>query len=71
MTVVWCKVNAFLLTLCQSITKKSDNYIFYGKLVNHVKYGIQFQVDNYERCMPEEKDSIIEFLESDLFPGIG
>ena len=48
-----------------------DNYIFYGKLVNHEKYGEQFQVDNYERVKPEEKDSIIEFLTSGLFPGIG
>ena len=48
-----------------------DTYMFYGKLVNHPKYGEQFQVDNYERVKPEEKDSIIEFLTSGLFPGIG
>ena len=48
-----------------------DTYMFYGKLVNHEKYGEQFQVDNYERCKPEEKDSIIDFLTSGLFPGIG
>ena len=48
-----------------------DNYIFYGNLVNHEKYGEQFKVDSYERCKIEEKDSIIEFLTSGLFPGIG
>ena len=48
-----------------------DNYIFYGKKVNHEKYGEQFQVDYYERCKPEEKESIIEFLTSGLFKGIG
>ena len=48
-----------------------DTYMFYGKLVNHPKYGEQFQVDSYERVKPEEKDSIIEFLTSGLFPGIG
>ena len=48
-----------------------DKYLFYGKLVTHPKYGEQFQVDNYERCKPEEKDSIIEFLTSGLFKGIG
>ena len=48
-----------------------DTYIFYGKLVHHEKYGEQFQVDSYERCKPEEKDSIIEFLTSGLFKGIG
>ena len=48
-----------------------DTYLFYGKLVTYPKYGEQFQVDNYERCKPEEKDSIIEFLTSGLFKGIG
>ena len=48
-----------------------DTYQFFGKLVQHEKYGEQFQVDHYERCKPEEKDSIIEFLTSGLFKGIG
>ena len=48
-----------------------DTYLFYGKLVHHDKYGEQFQVDSYERCKPEEKNSIIEFLTSGLFKGIG
>ncbi len=48
-----------------------DTYIFYGKCVLHDKYGEQFQVESYERCKPEEKDSIIEFLTSGLFNGIG
>lgn len=48
-----------------------DTYLFYGNLVNHQKYGEQFQVDSYERCKPEEKNSIIEFLTSGLFKGIG
>ena len=49
----------------------SDTYKLYGSLVNHPKYGEQFQVDNYERCMPEKKDSMVEFLSSGLFKGIG
>ena len=48
-----------------------DTYIFYGKIVNHEKYGEQFQVENYERCKPEEKSAIIDFLTSGLFKGIG
>lgn len=50
---------------------ETDTYLFYGKLITHEKYGEQFQVDSYERCKPEEKDSIIEFLTSGLFKGIG
>lgn len=48
-----------------------DTYLLYGKMVTHEKYGEQFQVESYERCKPEEKDSIIEFLTSGLFKGIG
>ena len=48
-----------------------DTYLFYGKLITHPKYGEQFQVDSYERCKPEEKDAIVEFLTSGLFKGIG
>lgn len=49
----------------------TDVYVFYGKKTIHSKYGEQFQVDSYERCKPEEKDSIVEFLTSGLFKGIG
>lgn len=48
-----------------------DTYIFYGHFIEHEKYGKQFQVENYERCKPQEKDSIVEFLTSGLFKGIG
>ena len=50
---------------------EQDTYMFYGKKVIHQKYGEQFQVDNYERVKPEEKDAIIDFLTSGLFKGIG
>ena len=48
-----------------------DTYLFFGKLVEHPKYGTQFSVSSYERCKPEEKDAIVEFLTSGLFKGIG
>ena len=48
-----------------------DTYKFYGKIVEHEKYGEQFQTDSYERCKPEEKDALIEFLSGGLFKGIG
>lgn len=48
-----------------------DTYKFYGKLIEHEKYGTQFQVENYERILPTEKDSIVEFLSGGLFKGIG
>ncbi|MGN0973280.1 MAG: ATP-dependent RecD-like DNA helicase [Bacilli bacterium] len=48
-----------------------DTYIFYGKLITHEKYGEQFNVEKYEKVLPEEKDSIIAFLTSGIFKGIG
>ena len=48
-----------------------DTYLFFGQMVEHPKYGIQFSVTSYERCKPEEKDAIVEFLTSGLFKGIG
>ena len=48
-----------------------EKYIFYGQLVDNNKYGFQYNVSEYERVMPEEKDAIIDFLSGDLFKGIG
>lgn len=50
---------------------EDDNYIFYGEDVIHPKYGLQFNVSEYERIKPEDKDGIVAFLSSDLFKGIG
>ena len=50
---------------------ENDIYMFEGDFIVHNKYGEQFSVSNYERVMPEEKDSIAEFLSSGLFKGIG
>ena len=48
-----------------------DTYLFFGQMVEHPKYGTQFSVTSYERCKPEEKDAIVDFLTSGLFKGIG
>lgn len=48
-----------------------DTYIFYGNLVVHERYGEQFNVESFEKCLPEEKDSIVTFLSSGIFKGIG
>ncbi len=50
---------------------ENDTYIFYGTLEEHTKYGEQFVVTAYERCQPETKDALVEFLTSGLFKGIG
>lgn len=50
---------------------EDDIYLFYGEEVNHPRYGFQFQVSSYERVKPTDKDGIVLFLSSDLFPGVG
>ena len=48
-----------------------ENYTFYGNTVDNPKYGIQYKVNRYEKLMPEDKDGIIIFLSSDIFPKVG
>ena len=50
---------------------KGEIYTFYGICVDHPKYGFQFDVSSYEVVKPEGKDSIIAYLSSGLFSGIG
>ena len=51
--------------------RENDIYIFYGEEIRHPKYGMQYQVSEYEKQKPDDKDGVIEFLSSDSFPGIG
>jgi exodeoxyribonuclease V alpha subunit len=48
-----------------------DIYCFYGTLIDHPKYGIQFNTVSYERLTPDDEDGLVAFLSSDLFKGIG
>ncbi len=48
-----------------------ENYILKGEVVNNPKYGLQYNVKDYERITPEGKDAVIEFLSSGLFPKVG
>ena len=50
---------------------EDDTYVLYGEAVNHPRYGFQFQCNRYERIKPTGKEAVVEFLSSDLFPGVG
>lgn len=50
---------------------EGDTYIFHGEEIDHPRYGLQFNVSEYEKVKPEDKDGVIEFLSSSLFPKIG
>lgn len=49
---------------------EGEEYIFYGDFVN-TNYGIQFKAKSYSHQIQSSKNSIISFLASDLFKGIG
>lgn len=46
-------------------------YEFHGELTNHPKFGIQYHIHSYQTFVPETKDAVINYLSSDLFPGVG
>lgn len=48
--------------------KEKNNYLFRGACINHPRYGFQYVVSEYEILLPEEKDELITFLSSELFP---
>lgn len=51
--------------------REFDSFKLYGNLVEHNKFGEQFNVVKYEKLKKEGKENIVNFLSSDLFKGIG
>ena len=50
---------------------EDELYRFTGIMKSHPKYGIQFQVETFEKEVPTTEQGIIHYLSSDLFTGIG
>ncbi|WFQ91799.1 ATP-dependent RecD-like DNA helicase [Mycoplasma feriruminatoris] len=46
-------------------------YELTGSLTNHLKYGTSFEVSSYTLANINNEEQIINFLKSDVFPGIG
>lgn len=46
-------------------------YVFYGQLINHAKFGLQYDVTSFQTYIPETKEGLIAYLSSDLFYGVG
>ncbi len=51
--------------------REFESFKLYGNLVEHNKFGEQFNVVKYEKLKKEGKENIVNFLSSDLFKGIG
>ena len=47
---------------------EKKEYILYGDVVNHPKYGVQLAVTSFEIVLPTKKEELVTFLSSDLFP---
>ena len=54
-----------------SDVNENIDYIFYGEMVNHPKYGLQYSVSSYEISTPSDKDGLVLYLSSGLFKSIG
>lgn len=50
---------------------EGENIKIYGSFVIHPKYGEQFNVSFYEKVIPSDIDSVIDFFTSGLFKGVG
>ncbi|MYV04606.1 SF1B family DNA helicase RecD2 [Furfurilactobacillus milii] len=50
---------------------EEGTYRFIGKVVDHPKYGKQFNASNYENETPTSKTGLVKYLSSDQFPGLG
>lgn len=50
---------------------EGENIKIFGNMVIHPKYGEQFSCEYFEKIIPDEKDSLIDFFTSGMFKGIG
>jgi exodeoxyribonuclease V alpha subunit len=50
---------------------EEEEYKFIGHLVDHPKYGKQFQAETYHHSQPSGRKELISFFSGDEFPGVG
>ncbi len=48
-----------------------ENFILYGSLLKHERFGLQYKVDSYKKEELTSEDAVIEFLSSSLVKGCG
>src|SRR5690625_5431876 len=51
--------------------QEGSTYFCYGKLIDHPKFGTQYEVESFETCISPTEDGLISYLSSDLFPDVG
>ncbi|KRL04651.1 ATP-dependent RecD-like DNA helicase [Liquorilactobacillus oeni] len=50
---------------------ENENYRFAGRMIEHPRYGKQFQAFNYQSETPTSKEGLITYLSGESFSGIG
>ena len=50
------------------ILNEKKEYILYGEMVNHKKYGVQFNVNSFDIVLPTKEEELVVFVSSDFFP---
>ncbi|HEU5141373.1 MAG TPA: ATP-dependent RecD-like DNA helicase [Bacillales bacterium] len=48
-----------------------EPYVFFGSLQDHPKYGLQYDVEQLRKDLPQTKQGMVQYLSGDLFEGIG
>lgn len=48
-----------------------ENYMFFGELREHPRFGLQFHATHFRKEIPQTKQGVINYLSSELFKGIG
>lgn len=50
---------------------EEEMYTFWGELTQHPRFGLQYRVEQFRKELPQGKEGLIQYLSSDLFPGVG
>ena len=51
--------------------EQNDVYLFFGAIKDHPRFGLQYQVEQFRRDIPQTTQGMIMYLSSERFPGIG
>lgn len=50
---------------------EGETYTFKGQVAEHPRYGKQLKAETFQKEIPQTRDSIVQYLSSDLFKGVG
>ncbi|MCR5067389.1 MAG: ATP-dependent RecD-like DNA helicase [Erysipelotrichaceae bacterium] len=52
-------------------TEREHLYVLEGNYVEHPRYGIQFEIENFKKVIADNREDLISYLSSSQFYGIG